>query len=205
MREALKDFNIPVLPLEGFETTPRVDPNFWALIDHRAPLSLMSLIDENHFQLPFEIRYQLEVCISQGVFHEHNLTAEFLAALSKLVREDSAKARSILEYFGEMESRVHDPMTIFENKEARGRAIKTKIPHYCAYVRKATITPSGILYSTPTVETTNRVIRHFSDVGDRFLRVQFTDEKTEVSESCPIKSLALLTQTRVVSAPMWIK
>lgn len=154
--------------------------------------SALSLLNDNQssLHLDFEIRYQLEVCISQGVFLEHNLTAEFLEALAKLAHENTAKARSILEYFAEMGARVHDPMIIFESKEAKGRAIRIKIPHYCAYSRKANITPSGIYFSTPSVETTNRVIRHFSDFGDRFLRVQFTDEKFEVSS--PIETNLLI-------------
>lgn len=183
IHEALKDFNIPIEPIDGFSTVPAAEPNFWSLVDYKPPAnqSALSLLDQSQddFHLPFEIRYQLEVCISQGVMLVHNLTAEVLNALVKLARENTAQAQSILEYCAEADSRVHDPMSIFTNKDALGRYIRTKIPEYCAYARKATVTPSGIYFSTPSVETSNRVIRHFSRWGDRFLRVQFTDEKFE--------------------------
>ncbi len=76
----------------------------------------------------------------------------------------------------------YDPMTIFNDKEALAYAPKSDIPHYCAYSRKATITPSTIYFSSPTVETTNRVLRHYAQENSegRFLRVQFTDEREEV-------------------------
>lgn len=205
LQEALKDWNIPTLPFDKFNMIPTMEPKFWSLLDQDdLPRSSLSLLvdNKNSFHLDFEIRYQLEVCISHGVFLEHNLTADFLSTLVKLAQENQPRARSILEYFAETESRIHDPMTIFESKEARGRAIRIKIPHYCAYTRKATITPTGIYFATPTVETSNRVIRHFSDFGDRFLRVQFTDEKFEVSFIHFNSTHLLINLNRVASAPM---
>jgi RNA-dependent RNA polymerase len=50
------------------------------------------------------------------------------------------------------------------------------IPEYYALVRKVTVTPTRIYFSTPTVETTNRVVRRYKHVQDHFIRVQFTDE-----------------------------
>ncbi|KAK0726811.1 RNA dependent RNA polymerase-domain-containing protein [Lasiosphaeria miniovina] len=53
------------------------------------------------------------------------------------------------------------------------------IPDHCALNRNAIITPTRIYFNTPTVETTNRVVRHYSDYRDRFMRIQFTDEALE--------------------------
>ena len=52
-----------------------------------------------------------------------------------------------------------------------------QIPHYCAYACKATITPTTVYLNSPTVETTNRILRHYAreNLDGRFLRVQFTD------------------------------
>ncbi|RAL67814.1 hypothetical protein DID88_008541 [Monilinia fructigena] len=77
--------------------------------------------------------------------------------------------------------RLYDPSSIFGNNEALSFSSATEIPHYCAFSRKATITPSSIYFSSPTVETTNRVLRHYAKENKegRFLRVQFTDEKFE--------------------------
>lgn len=132
--------------------------------------------------LPFEVRYQLEVCISRNILNEHNLKTEFVKELSEIASKYPGKAQSILEYIAEQDKRIYDPSSIFEDKEALAYSSRSEIPHYCAYSRKATITPSTIYFNSPTVETTNRVLRHYSQENKdgRFLRVQFTDEMDEV-------------------------
>ncbi|KAL2161293.1 hypothetical protein VTH06DRAFT_8513 [Thermothelomyces fergusii] len=50
------------------------------------------------------------------------------------------------------------------------------IPNYCALIRRAIVTPTRIYFSTPTVETSNRIVRRYEHIQDHFLRVQFTDE-----------------------------
>lgn len=129
-------------------------------------------------RLPFEVRYQLEACMSHGIINEFNVTKDFVTRLGDLARKDEAKAKHALEYILDRERRLLDPMSLFEDKDALGYHPKLKLPNYCAYTRKATITPTTIYYSSPTVETTNRVLRQYIKLyGDRFLRVQFTDEK----------------------------
>lgn len=136
---------------------------------------------ESIYQLPFEVRYQLEVCISQSIMNVHNLSPGFVSRLADMAKKDQAAARHILEYAAEQEKRIYDPMTIFDDVEALAYSSKCKLPHYCAYLRKATVTPTTLYFSSPTVETTNRVIRQYAEKhGDRFLRVQFTDEIFEV-------------------------
>jgi len=136
---------------------------------------------ESVYRLPFDVRYQLEVCISQGIMNAHNLSPEFVSRLVDMAIKDQVAARHILEYAAEQEKRIYDPMTIFYDMEALAYSPKSEIPHYCAYLRKATVTPTTLYFSSPTVETTNRVIRQFAEkYGDRFLRVQFADEIFEV-------------------------
>ena len=79
-------------------------------------------------------------------------------------------------------------MTIFDNKDAFLLFIQSEIPHYCAYTLKATITPTTIYFSSPTVEITNQVLRHYARENreGRFLRVQFTDEMAEVGWPLPV-------------------
>jgi RNA-dependent RNA polymerase len=159
----------------------------WSLIDPlpsaHATADLQGLEGGNgNFVLPFEVRYQLEVCISRNILNDYNLTEQFVKRLSELASKDRTKAQSILEYVAEQDERIFDPMTIFEDKEALAYSPRAEIPHYCAYSRKATITPTTIYFSSPTVETTNRVLRHYARENEdgRFLRVQFTDELSEV-------------------------
>lgn len=183
----MQDYNVDIVSIPKFKKEDAYPPKLWALIDppksNRASAELSSLAG-NANSLPFEVRYQLEVCISREILNEYNISAAFVARLSEIASQDSAKARNILEYVAGQEKRIYEPMTIFNDADALAFSPKTDIPHYCAYSRKATITPSTIYFSSPTVETTNRVLRYYAreNRDGRFLRVQFTDELFEV---CP--------------------
>lgn len=130
--------------------------------------------------LPFEVRYQLEVCLSRGILNEHSVKREFLEKLLDISQPDGMgfnRARLILEYAADEGKRIYDPMSLFTDKAALTYYPNTlHIPAYCALVRKVTVTPTRIYFSTPTVETTNRIVRCYHQVQDHFIRVQFTDE-----------------------------
>ncbi|KAL2065406.1 hypothetical protein VTL71DRAFT_3076 [Oculimacula yallundae] len=187
IKQALQDFNIEI---ESIPSLKRLRPQpaaLWPLIDPpvsqnaSADLAFMQS-DRTTSSLPWEVRYQLEVCISRGYINEYNVDREFVRKLADIAAQDQIKARNILEYIAtKLEQRQYEPLRIFENPAALAFTTKTEIPHYCAYSRKATITPSTMYLSSPTVETTNRVLRHYSreNKDGRFLRVQFTDELAE--------------------------
>lgn len=186
IRKALRDYNVEVLPFPDLKVLTDREPAVWEYIDK--PISrqrktgnlLDELIIDSVPLLSFPVRYQLEVCISQGCLNEHNLTREFV---NKLMEMDETKAQDLLEYVANQKSRIYDPMHIFDIQIVRGTASRPRIPHYCAYTRSATVTPSTVYYNTPTVETSNRVVRQYSQYADRFLRVRFTDEKFQASNA----------------------
>ena len=188
IRSALADHNIEIETLDQLDTVSPREATVWSLIEQQDVVGegLQSLDGgERSTLLPFEVRYQLEVCISRNILNEYNLSKDFVRRLAEIASDDPSKARSILEYVAEEENRIYDPMSIFEDAEALAYSPRTEIPHYCAYARKATITPTTVYFSTPTVETTNRVLRRYARENSegRFLRVQFTDELSEVSLS----------------------
>ncbi|KAE9370524.1 RdRP-domain-containing protein [Stipitochalara longipes BDJ] len=185
MKRALQDFNIEIVHIPTFTKVLPKAAGLWSLINvgNSTPAGELQHLESNEpaMSLPFEVRYQLEVCISREIINEHNITELFVKKLAEIAAKDCTKARHILEYVASQENRIYDPMSIFEDIEALGFSSKTEIPHYCAYSRKATITPSTIYFSSPAVETTNRVLRHYAreNRDGRFLRVQFTDELFE--------------------------
>jgi len=174
MRFYLKDWNIHLRDDRDRDTLKQTwdrTPELWALLD------------EVGKALPFDVRYQLEVCVSHGVLSEYNVKRDFidkLVELSHVRIMEFNRARLALEYAAEDKRILYNPMELFDN-EAAMRYLPTtaSLPDHCALVRKATITPTRIYFSTPTVETTNRVIRQFKSVQDSFLRIQFTDEVQE--------------------------
>ncbi|CAN8100723.1 unnamed protein product [Discula destructiva] len=129
--------------------------------------------------LPFEVRYQLEVCISQGLFNEYSIDRGFL---DKLLSYDSGtapqfdRARMMLEGVADQNVQYYRPADIFEDPKIMHYWPTVKVSSQSAMVRRVVITPTGMYLKTPGVELTNRVLRKYSDLNDRFLRVQFTDE-----------------------------
>ncbi|KAI9793587.1 MAG: hypothetical protein M1833_000732 [Piccolia ochrophora] len=177
---ALKDHYIKVEGMSLLEMLPRRDPAIWDWIDksdRSLPLADDLLTDlEGDFVpgLTFPVQYQLEVCISQGYLNVHNLSRKFI---ERLVAMGEQSALDALLFVAQEQTRIFDPMNLYKKRIAKGSMSRIKIPHYCVHVKKATVTPSTIYFSTPAIETSNRVIRNYMEHSDRFLRVQFTDEK----------------------------
>lgn len=125
--------------------------------------------------LPWEVRYQLEVCISQGLLSEYKVSQDFVAELTAMGPD---RAVQLLEHVANRNKQMHQPADIFKLKTP-ATASNNRVPRHCVLLRQATVTPLTIYFTSPTVEMSNRVLRHFSGYADRFLRVRFSDEKTE--------------------------
>ena len=183
MREVLRDHNIDIVPYPNFHVISRRDAPIWKLIDlplkkrNNTGTGLEEMIHATQPRMAFEVRYQLEVCLSQGFLNEHNLSENFIRTLMNM---NNKQAQDLLEYIDNHGNRIYDPMSLIQQINGASLLSRTKIPSYCAYIRSATITPTTVYFQTPVAETSNRVIRQYSQYADRFLRVRFTEEKTEV-------------------------
>ena len=183
MREALRDYNIEIVPFPNFSMVTRRDAPVWKLIDlppkkrSNAGTGLEEMIHVNNPRMAFGVRYQLEVCLSQGLLNEHNLSEDFVRTL---INTNVKQARDLLEYIANHGNRIYDPMLLLQAMNGQSSLSRTKIPSYCAYIHSATVTPTTVYFQTPVAETSNRVIRQYPEYADRFLRVRFTEEKTEV-------------------------
>lgn len=188
IRQALQDYNIETLSFGPLNITEQLQPPVWEFLDkplvtqRGTTADLIELTDDSVRRLSFQVRYQLEVCISNGYLNEHNLDQVFL---SHLMSMGVSKARDLLEYVANQGKRVFDPMSLFKLTIVEGTSLRAKIPHYCVYIRAVTVTPTTVYFQTPVPEMSNRVIRKYSQYADRFLRVRFTEEKTEVQQFFP--------------------
>ncbi len=186
MSEAFRDHNVDIKDLPNFKLiTGQEEPAVWEHLNK--PFSKLSttrtvledlMMGDTMRPLAFPVRYQLEVCISHGCLRENNMSKDFVDQLTKM---DPIRAQDVLEFIAKQKKRIYDPMDIFPIEVIDSLSSRPKIPHYCVYVRSATVTPSIMYLNTPSVETSNRVIRQYSHYSDRFLRVRFTDEKFEVT------------------------
>lgn len=190
-RAALRDYNVPISKAGSFDFVRDHGPA-WDLLEaslpeyesaahlpttpHLIKHSLQDLLGskKNDMYLPFSVRYQLEVCITNGWINEHNLTRCFLETLSST---DHNRAKHILESVALERIRIFEPMDAFKLRVQKLPSMKSRIPENCVLVRSAVITPSTMILSTPYVEMTNRVIRKYREHADRFLRVRFEDDE----------------------------
>ncbi|KAH7185517.1 RNA dependent RNA polymerase-domain-containing protein [Fusarium flagelliforme] len=184
---ALHDFNISARVRNDFQATHGEQADMWKYLDHdasahgrNASQALSLYYEDPVVYLPFEVRYQLEVCISQGQLNEHKITKEFL---DKLAGMPPHRAKYYLEFAAarvvhEGHPMTTDPMSIFDSQRDNGDNYTSisRIPPYCGLVRKAVITPTTVRYATPNIEVSNRVMRRYKHIQDRFLRIQFTEE-----------------------------
>lgn len=187
---ALKDFNIETEPscnfcVEIFEA----EPSFWSILDPREAKNadknlktaalLADITDTRQPKLSFEVRYQLEVCISRGIFSEYRLGSDFLV---KLLELDIAAARQLLEHLADAGKNIPEPMSIFDDGDVLTTvSLKSKPVVYNDRVmaRKVLVTPTAMYLTSATPEIANRILRKYRDIQDRFLRVQFTGELLE--------------------------
>lgn len=124
--------------------------------------------------LTFPVRYQLEACLSNGYLKEHNITSVFLEKLASL---NPLRATHVLEKIVDKQQIYYDPMEIFTIR-VKG-SLDKKVPSYCVLQRSAIITPTMIHVASPVMETSNRITRKYAADADRFIRIRFSDEKTE--------------------------
>lgn len=174
----LMDWNIKLGSTDNFRLVKPNPVTAWTLLDantaNQGQLSSLELLSAAHnVHLPFEVHYQLEACISQGLLNEYSIDTAFL---EKLNTYESDRSRMMLEGVADRNLAFYNPVDLFENHKITTYWPTARITPQAAVVRKAIITPTGIIFKTPTVELTNRILRHYSDLSDRFLRVQFTDE-----------------------------
>ncbi|USP82601.1 uncharacterized protein yc1106_09875 [Curvularia clavata] len=179
--DALADHGAVIETLE-YTTKPKISSPLWSLLQEEISgthphldVTFMAFKDlfDNQAHLSFPVRYQLEVCLSNGYIKEYTITKEFLKKLESL---DIDTAVYILEKVADKQHTYYDPMDIFDIPT---RMSKRKIPSYCALQRSVTITPTMMHVATPVMETSNRIIRKYEADADRFIRVKFMDEKTE--------------------------
>ena len=184
LRENIEDWNVPVDASSSFEVVPPRDFDLWDFLNHQhiTKNSMLAVLDGStaDYHVPFAVRYQLEVCISHGLLSEQNITPEFIGKLAELSRQKrylSNPAADILMYVADIGRKIYDPLSIFSDRRALTYRPIFQLPDYCQWGRKVVVTPTTMHINSPTPETTNRVLRQYEKYGDRFLRVQFTDEK----------------------------
>ncbi|CAO3568322.1 unnamed protein product [Mortierella alpina] len=131
---------------------------------------------EAFHSLSFEVRYLLESALSFNYIVGYDLTeqvGQMLASLEPLM------ASTILEHIIALRTRIWNLHEYLAREIAKLSKMMIRpriVPPQCVYLRKVIVTPTTLYLQPPTVETSNRIIRHFWQLSDYFLRVEFSDE-----------------------------
>ncbi|KAF1809900.1 RdRP-domain-containing protein [Eremomyces bilateralis CBS 781.70] len=174
IRSVLRDYNVNVKRGPNPTQIPRQESTLWKQINELPSTSNTQVLGHQIFPLPFDVRYQLEVCVSQGIINEHNITEQFLTTLLRLDRET---ARQVLEKAADSRKRWFEPMDIIQQFRF-STYFNRRIPEYCSYSRGVTLTPTTVYFHSPAVETSNRVTRKYESRDVQFIRIKFMDERT---------------------------
>ena len=193
LKDALTLFNVTLASDEHVEIIHQQGRTIPTSIDDiLEPNNSLSFSMNSPPKISDRMIYQLQACITAGVFHPYNISHEFLRVLElscsaqerpmtdgihyeskedflERTSEDDILAK--LEFVSARGKRVYDPMDILD-MDTLPSVLLQHLPHYCMVVRSVAITPTRVYVNSPTVETSNRITRQYREFGDRFLRVQ---------------------------------
>ncbi|KAJ0897739.1 putative RNA-directed RNA polymerase [Helianthus annuus] len=133
------------------------------------------------YNLPFNIVFKICALVQHGCIPGPVLDDDFFALL-----DPQKHAIESIEYVMKklylLKDCCYDPVRFItqeyqNNKKLRSPAIS--LDPGLVYVRRVQITPSKVYFWGPEVNVSNRVLRHYADYIDNFLRVSFVDEELE--------------------------
>ncbi|GKV20473.1 hypothetical protein SLEP1_g30597 [Rubroshorea leprosula] len=130
------------------------------------------------FGIPFEMMFLVNAVMHKGIFNQHQLSESFFDLLRNQLMEVNLAA---LKHICSSEYPVFDASRRLQMvQEWLLRNPKLfKCPKQLdnvVEVRRLAITPTKAYCLPPEVEISNRVVRKYKEVADRFLRVTFMDE-----------------------------
>ncbi|KAK6912561.1 RNA-dependent RNA polymerase, eukaryotic-type [Dillenia turbinata] len=128
--------------------------------------------------ISFEIMFLVNAIMQKGIFNQHQLSESFFDLLREQPREvNMAALKHIYSYRHPVFEAKKRLQLVQEWLLRNPKHLKSsKEMDDIAEVRRLVITPTKAYCLPPQVELSNRVLRRYKDVADRFLRVTFMDE-----------------------------
>jgi RNA-dependent RNA polymerase len=134
--------------------------------------------------IKFPVLFLVNALVHKGIINQHQLTPEFYGLLR--TREEDVNLTALREFWGD-KFHVFDAcrrLKRLQDRVARNlKLLHNKIGSDNTEVRRLVITPTKAYCLPPEVERSNRVIRHYHEAADRFLRVAFMDDGMQVLNS----------------------
>lgn len=148
------------------------------------PLEIGDFISDHFHCVPhkegvsFDILFLLNALLHKGIINEFQVNEELFSLLkSHTLDLNKAALKHMWSYKRPIENLCSRLKYLLEWLLKNPRVIKnSQVKDHYVEVRRLIITPTTAYCLPPEVELSNRVLRHYSAVADRFLRVSFTDE-----------------------------
>lgn len=160
-----------------FDRSPPRRLNFpWEEISYSVPKNIFFVPDQNG--IPFALMFLVNALVHRGIINTTSLTEEFYRKIMSDQPLSTYALQHMLTYTHPVFNAVN---RIQQVKEWARRYEKEKqevkvLPSGSMMVYRVIITPTRAYCAMPVREMSNRVLRHFHILSDRFLRVSFTDD-----------------------------
>ncbi|KAJ0538811.1 putative RNA-directed RNA polymerase [Helianthus annuus] len=131
--------------------------------------------------LPFKVVFKICALVQHGCIPGPVLDANFYALLDPQ-RRDIEAIEYVMEKMYFSKDCCYDPVRLITEEYLKNKKLKSpaiSLDTGLVYVRRVQITPSKVYFCGPEVNVSNRVLRHYAEYIDNFLRVSFLDEELE--------------------------
>ncbi|XP_011075687.1 probable RNA-dependent RNA polymerase 1 [Sesamum indicum] len=135
------------------------------------------------FELPYRILFKVCSLVQTGCLPGPKLDARFFQLVNPQ-RINTKYVEHALEKLYYLKECCYDPTTWLMEQYEKYRTAKEQptspvisLGDGLVYVHRVQVTPTKVYFSGPEVNVSNRVLRHYSDYIDNFLRVSFVDEE----------------------------
>ncbi|KAL8161780.1 hypothetical protein V2J09_013269 [Rumex salicifolius] len=203
---------------------PDLRGNFPQLKDHRTKLTLESgttfsqpdsdlvpIVDApKGLEVPFDILFMVNILVQNGYLPGPSLDFNFFQKIDTRQTDKSCIEFALHRLYTKKKC-LYDPVSLLEEQYNQYQTSKRppKQPFISldsglglVYIRRVQVTPCRVIFCGPEALVSNRVVRHFSDDINSFIRVSFVDEDFERVHStdlCPYRGQRTGVDTRIRS------
>ncbi|KAH7524659.1 hypothetical protein FEM48_Zijuj06G0143000 [Ziziphus jujuba var. spinosa] len=135
--------------------------------------------------IDFETMFLVNAVIHKGIFNQHQISDGFFNLLRNQMKEVNVAALKHISSYKRPVFDAYRRLKVVQEWLLRDPKLfkKPKRLDDIAEVRRLVITPTRAYCLPPEVELSNRVLRNYKEVADRFLRVTFMDEGMQTINS----------------------
>ncbi|KAJ1280935.1 hypothetical protein BS78_04G270300 [Paspalum vaginatum] len=140
----------------------------------------------NYIEVPYEILFKINHLVQNGILSGPTVDDKFFHLVSpNFIPIDHIK-RALLK-MSYLKSTCLNPTNYLSVQYSKIRKLRyalqtssnISLDDGLVYIHRVQVTPSKVYFYGPEINVSNRVVRHFSDYIDNFLRISFVDEDCE--------------------------